>query len=157
SGGTAEPMTLVTSNGYTWGVAVDATDVYWTDTDGDVVMKVPKGGGLPVKLATGSQPTSIAVDATDVYWTNTYSGEVMRVPKGGGVPVVFAAGQPRAGSVVLAAAFVSWTTHGTGLATESTVTRAPKIGGPPVVIAMGYTSPDTIGKVALDAADVYWS
>jgi hypothetical protein len=60
---------------------VDGADVYWTNTGGlcgmappgndGAVMKVGKGGGAPIVLASGQQgPTGLAVDDAFVYWAN---------------------------------------------------------------------------------------
>jgi hypothetical protein len=83
SGGT--PTTLAPAQNRPWGVAVDATSVYWTTTgthgssDG-TVMKMPLSGGGPTTLATGqSAPMGIAVDATSVYWANADGGTVMKL------------------------------------------------------------------------------
>jgi cysteine-rich repeat protein len=75
------PTTLASGQS-AWNLAVDSTHVYWTNSNGGEVMKVPLGGGTPVVLASGQAgPRDIAVDSTHVYWTNESPGEVMKVPK----------------------------------------------------------------------------
>jgi hypothetical protein len=60
-------------------VVVDATNAYWTDSNGGTVMKAALTGGAPVTLASGQgSPAYIAVDSTSVYWTNTLAGTVMK-------------------------------------------------------------------------------
>jgi len=74
-----------------WGLAVDATSVYWTvnpslDYASGSVVEVPIGGGALTTLATNQyDPTGLAVDGTNVYWTTEYY-TLMRVPIGGGTP-----------------------------------------------------------------------
>jgi hypothetical protein len=82
--------TLASGQSSPYGVAVDSTSVYWTNsgvgTSDGAVMKVPIGGGTPTTLASGPTSFGIAVDATSVYWVspgtieNNYSdGAVFRL------------------------------------------------------------------------------
>jgi hypothetical protein len=65
------------------GLAMDDTNVYWTDCESGAVMMAPRAGGAAAPVATGQgEPRDIAVDATHVYWTNFLSGEVMKAPIG---------------------------------------------------------------------------
>lgn len=67
------------------GVALSATDVFWTSTKSGRVMAVPKLGGAPRELSRELEgPLSIATDATFVYWTNPWTRRVLRAPLGGG-------------------------------------------------------------------------
>jgi len=61
-------------------VAVDATNVYWTNrADGRVMKKAIDGGGEAIAIATGqNEPRCIAVDATHVYWANRDNGTIMK-------------------------------------------------------------------------------
>jgi hypothetical protein len=61
--------TTLVSGSTVGGVAVDSTNVYWTDPDDRLVLKVPVGGGTPVTVAESPMlPTRLALDATSVYW-----------------------------------------------------------------------------------------
>jgi hypothetical protein len=60
-------------------IAVDATSVYWTNSDG-TIMKVAIGGGNAVTLASGQgDSVGIAVDATSAYWTSPATYSVMKL------------------------------------------------------------------------------
>ena len=66
------------------GVAVDATNVYWTNNTNGTVMKCAVGGcsNAPTTVATGqSGPAGIALDATAIYWANETGGTIMKVAK----------------------------------------------------------------------------
>lgn len=65
-----------------WGLAADATHLFYTDEQAGKVWSVAKVGGQPRLLAQLQfGPRYIAVDATHVYWTNYGGGTVMRVAK----------------------------------------------------------------------------
>ena len=66
---------------------MDGAFVYWAETQGGNVMKVPVGGGAPIQLASAQpSPSQIAIDANDIYWTSS-AGQLTKVALGGGTPV----------------------------------------------------------------------
>ena len=76
-------MTLASAQPGPQHIAVDATNVYWTNIgsvdDTGSVMTVAKDGGTPMALATAQRgPFGIAVDGANVYWTDV--SRVMKVP-----------------------------------------------------------------------------
>lgn len=109
-------------------IAIDSTNVYWTDAgDGTTgtVMKEPIGGGVATTLASGQddlgaafQPGGgnrrMAVDSTSVYWTGDMqtdasdaNGTVVKVPTAGGTPTTLFSG-PETGSIAVDSTSVYW-------------------------------------------------
>ncbi len=78
------------------GVAVDTTKVYVAiadDTPAGQILAYPRGGGVPVVLATGlDRPTSLALDGANLYFTSPRAGTVSVVSTTGGTPQVVADG-----------------------------------------------------------------
>ncbi len=95
-------------------VAVDNSNVYWTD-DVDGIWKAPKSGGSATKLATypssgpdmSTGPYGIAVDATYVYFANA-DGTIKRVPIAGGMVDPITSGQPPSSDLTLANGTLYW-------------------------------------------------
>ena len=80
------------------GVAVNATDVFWTDRNDGTILRIPLGGGAVTTIASKLQaPSALALDASNVYWCDHENdgshGRVMKVPASGGTPTVIASGQ----------------------------------------------------------------
>jgi hypothetical protein len=58
--------TSLASGQPTGGIAIDGTNVFWTDRGG--IMKVPVRGGTATTVASPAL-SGVAVDETSVYWT----------------------------------------------------------------------------------------
>jgi hypothetical protein len=69
----------VTGLSNSFGVAVDATYIYWANYyDGTIGRALLDGTGT-TNLVTGlSYPFGVAVDATYVYWSDYYDGTIGR-------------------------------------------------------------------------------
>jgi hypothetical protein len=98
-----------------YGVAVDAANVYWSGQNG--VYKVPLGGGTNTTLATYFYPADIAIDATYVYVIrpcNGACGEIHKVPIAGGTDVILAPTQSTPSGIAVDQTHVYWTNYGDG-------------------------------------------
>jgi hypothetical protein len=102
--------TQLASAGIPFGVAVDATYVYWVDNDDSTVHRVQKTGGSDMLLYDGgpgtvSAPEQCAVDNNFVYFTDSNSG-VYSVPIRGGPPFTIATGAGQATPITVDTSFV---------------------------------------------------
>jgi hypothetical protein len=138
-------------------IAVDATNVYWTEFWSAAVMTVPLTGGTPATLAPrqldyayeGGFRGDMAVDATSVYW-NTLT-EVLKVPLAGGTPVVIGAVQDDMTGMVIDSTHVYWIGNQVG---HGVVMKAPLGGGDWTTLASDIGIP---GSLAVDATSVYFA
>lgn len=83
-------------------IAVDANNVYWSDTTDNTIRAIPKSGGTVVTLAKQqAYPLRVALDDTYVYWANNGGSTVMRAPKDGseGPSLVAIANAPWGGTL----------------------------------------------------------
>jgi hypothetical protein len=76
------------------GVAVTATEVFWTNYGGAVMRAPISGGGPSAVVDIGTAAPSIAVDTTNVYWLNNVvngsTGNVYQMPLAGGAKIALA-------------------------------------------------------------------
>jgi hypothetical protein len=144
------PVAIATNQNAPNGLAVDANNVYWTTSDGNVV-KAPIAGGGPTVLASGQMfPWGIAVDATTVYWVNAASaGQVMSVPIAGGAPSVLADMQSRPFKLATSNGFLYWTNNGDG-----TVMKMATSDGQPMKLA---AQQGAVAAIVIGGNTLYWS
>lgn len=113
---TASPRDVAAGGGYVF-----------VTTFGGEILRIPRDGGTPVKLASPEWPTYVSVDATHVYWTDLrYSGsdpgKIGRVPIAGGPEEILATNLDRPNSCALAAGRVFF-------AQFTAVSDVPRAGG----------------------------
>lgn len=145
-------------------LAVDASGVFWTDTDDSSVKWCPTEGcrGAPSVLARLKvRPREITVARGIVYWTN-YDGSVMKCDARdcGDYPAIVGAADGSANEIVVDDASVYWTNHhfsaeDGGTPHQSRILRCPIEGcaGAPTVF---FSTVGSITSLAHDGKDVYW-
>jgi hypothetical protein len=118
------PVALATGQGPVYGIAIDATNVYFTTTSGTVssVPKTSDGSVTPVPLdASGGYLLGIVADATDIYWIDEGNERIRHRAKSANAADTFASLQlqsidPYLGEVTylaLDAQHVYWSDNGT--------------------------------------------
>jgi hypothetical protein len=159
-------------------LAVDETNLYWTDGDGAWVVSCPKNACTHLTVLAEAQdgPYGIAVDATNVYWTNFNGGQVMKCPIAGcgGNPTAIATGQNDPAFIAVDGTNVYWTNTGTTCTSPASwggiqPCSAPAMSGSggqvvecaiagcgdaPTVLA---ADPNDPSGIAVDATNVYWA
>jgi hypothetical protein len=125
--GTTTSALLASNQAGTSELAIDATNLYWTNngsppdfTNGSVVqLTIPIAGAAP------------------------------------GAPLTLALNQSIAGGIAIDAANVYWTTGGTSSGDVGTVAKVAIGGGPVTILASGFPYIAN-GGIAVDATSVYW-
>jgi hypothetical protein len=131
-------------------IVLDSTNVYYQQASQNL-MRIPKGGGTPVPLATGQPGVfGISIDANNLYWAeHTMPGAIRKMPIGGGASTPIASGELDPNATAVDATSVYWVNFQGG-----TVKRVPIAGGTPVTLASGQDSPFAI---LVDDTNVYWA
>ncbi len=144
--------------GNTWGIAVDANNLYWTANDGSqrgLYWTSRAAPGNFFKLAGGTVTRGLAVDAKNAYWAEQNdekdgSGQVLMVPLAGGDVVTVASNQSRPRDVVVDESRVYWTSGGE----QGAVMISPLAAPSPTPLAEGQNEPSGL---ALFDSKIYWA
>jgi hypothetical protein len=134
--GVCTPTTIATMLDNAYALALDNTNVYWTEqgtgTNGLVVQEVV-GGGTPITLASSQiYPAGIAVTSSRVYWSA--NAEILSVPIGGGSITTIANDPNEPYALAVDAKNVYWTDYGFG-PPSGYVMSAPLGGGSMTTLA----------------------
>jgi hypothetical protein len=138
------------------GIAVDSTNVYWTQGPGSSAgaFGKPIAGGAPTSFGPAVDPRGIRVDLTNVYWADFGNGSISSAALLGGspvkiVPAILDGGTPTGPTAITSdATNVYWVDS-----TAGTVNQMVLQGGPILPLADNQSTPVAI---AVDANNVYW-
>jgi hypothetical protein len=151
--GVCQPIPLATGQGEVWGVALDATYVYFASFTGAFIARVPKAGGKVEPIASSGQTLArrVAVNATHVYWSaGDFPGAIARCPIAGcaGVPETVAT-PTRPTSVAIDAVNVYWSDRNNSELRLRPLSLDPE----------AHAADSTAGlpnAVAVDATHLFW-
>jgi hypothetical protein len=154
---TGDVTTVATAQSGPFGVAVDATHVYWTSLgslaeppDGSI-SRATLAGAERIEIAAGERtPHGIAVDAERVYWTNnadTPEGALSATPLAGGEVVEVAGMQNSPWNIAVTADRIYWRT-------ASEVRAATLDGGDAEIFANEDVN---VFGLVVDDEFVYWT
>jgi hypothetical protein len=132
-----------------WGIAVDGTNVYFTDVTFSSLLAVPIAGGTPTLLASTGQSSfygAVAANAAGVFWTD---GETVNSlgPLGAGAPTTLFTGGQAIYGIALGATNLYFTDADAYLVME-----APIAGGP----VKAFSSCPLPWAIATDSNNVYF-
>jgi hypothetical protein len=140
-----------------YGVAVDATHVYWSDSGNSAIKRralTSLDRDLPAeRVISGEEgPMDIALDGQRLYWL-TSTGLVRSCDKAGPcTPLTLASGQTGAEFLLVDDLYVYWTTYVTG----GSVRRVQKMGGRLVVESLATNQKMPYG-IAQECGTIYWT
>lgn len=145
--------TVASGQSYPSAITVDATNIYWVNTNSSQVMRVAKTAAACTSTAgcellgspAVSSPLAIANDGTSIFWSN--SNMLRRASVAGATPVdIGAANLTTAGLIAVSGGKVFWSSRGT-----NDVWRDDVTGGNVTRIAEGSEP----GGLAVDATHLY--
>ena len=142
-------VTLAPTAGDSAEIAMDATDLYFTNFPSHQVVRVSRDGasGLLAVADLEDSPFGITLDNANVYFTNLFSGSVKSLPKSGGAVTELATGGG-ASQIVLDNSYAYWVGDG-GLK------RVYAIGGGPTeVLANDPTI--QLSAIGIDSDSVFF-
>jgi hypothetical protein len=115
TGDAGAPQPEATMQARPIGVAVDGTDLFWSDAPagnptGGSIKQLTLGQTTVSTLAMGlNAPNAVATDGTNVYWSEANAaGAIKRVPAGGGTVTTLASAQNWPSCIALDATSVYW-------------------------------------------------
>jgi hypothetical protein len=130
------------------GIAVDANNIYWANSIGNAVMKMPVGGGAGTVLASGQTGAGyLVIDLNNVYFVT--GGTIAKVPIGGGSTTVIVPSSVT--GTLITDPLSSYIYYGSG----GNLKKVLSTGG--TITTLATSAGGTIWGIAVDNTYVYWS
>jgi len=152
------PQTVAEDQGNPFGVAVNSSHVYWTNSGDNTVMRCSISASLPCTgqvVASGetSEPVGMALSATHIYWAVNTPGTIRRCPIAGPFPCSpeTVASAPDASQPAVDGTHVYWTQFD-----GDAIRRCPLNASFPCTPETVADSEDHPVGIALTATHVYW-
>ena len=143
-----------TYGGITYGVAVDASHVYWVNNSTDSIGRSNLDGTSPNQsfITGGDGITGLAVNSNHIYWTNNTGNTIGRANLDGtGVNQSFITGATGPSGVAVDSTYIYWANN-----TGNTIGRAT-LDGTTSVNQSFITGASGPSGVAVDSRFVYWA
>jgi hypothetical protein len=159
SGGVATTLASLGA-GVPLGIAVDATNVYWTAQPGTVDSVALGGGETIARASSQGSVAGISLGTTSLCWTvaNNDGNSVMKLDLDGGPPAPLASlPDGVASAIAVSSTGVYWTFY-TDSGGAALVMSAPLGGGSATTLAQVKTALGVgLESIAVDATSVYWT
>jgi len=156
-----------------WAIAIDNTNIYWSDTKNGAIWQMPKTAGTLTKVSNTAEGAALVISVYNgnVYWAETNGatgvGAIKMAPVGGGTVTTIASGNTWGVSggvrgLVVDGSGVYWTIAGDVFVSSGEVMALAGVpvdnpsllaSTTPTVLASGLRHP--VG-IALDGASIYW-
>jgi hypothetical protein len=137
-------------------IAVDGTNVYWTDVGTrtsyahPAVWQQPADGGAATMLAPAQFPIGLGVHGGAIYWTDSGSGQVLRLTLGTSSGPAILATSSSPGELAVDPSGVYWIDGGNYAA--DTIMHVPLAGGAVETLASAYN----MSQITTNSTSVFW-
>jgi hypothetical protein len=145
----------LTSAPGSWGIAVNATDLFWADVGGDIVRMSLSDCSMTILASKQDYPMGMALAGSNVYWSNNSAGSnigsIVTVPQSGGTPQTLATNLNAPGDLTTDGTYLYWMPNSNDY--QAVVSKMALTGGTVSSIAMGAYGED----IVTTGGWVYWA